>query len=67
MEACFKLKIIPEFDGTCSVVEWVKKVELMCDLLGVKWFDHVVFLQLTAGSVHCVRATVCGGTRYGPN
>ena len=48
MEGSCELKIFPEFDGTGSVVECVKKVELVCNLLRVKQFDCVILLQFVA-------------------
>lgn len=41
----FSCKLIPEFDGSGSMVEWIKKVKLVCDLCGVK--RDVIPLQLT--------------------
>ena len=31
MESRFDFKIIPEFDGTGDMVEWLEKLELVCD------------------------------------
>ena len=47
MEGCFELKIFPEIDRTHSVVKCVKKMELVSELSGVKWFDGVIPLQIT--------------------
>lgn len=41
----FGRKLIPEFDGSGSMVEWIKKVKLVCDRCGVK--RDVIPLQLT--------------------
>lgn len=50
----FELKLIPAFDGSGSVVEWVKKVNLLHDLCGLKkiesstdWGEFTVYQKLT--------------------
>ena len=45
----FDLKLIPEFDGSTSVLDWVEKVELHCLLSGVKGIEHVIPLRLFSG------------------
>ena len=47
IEGCFDLKIIPKFNVTASMVEWIEKVELVFHLLGVKQIDHLILLRLT--------------------
>jgi len=49
----FDPKLIPLFDGTDSgqsVVEWVEKAELVCQLSGVKRIECVVPMRLTGGA-----------------
>lgn len=46
----FDLKLIPEFDGSESVLNWIEKVELHCLLSGVKNIEHVIPLRLTGGA-----------------
>ncbi|KFD59761.1 hypothetical protein M514_28058 [Trichuris suis] len=45
------VKLIPEFDGSPgqSIVEWLKKVELVCKLRGIKDVANVIPLRLTGG------------------
>ena len=43
----FNFKVIPEFDGS-TVVAWVKNVELICRLNGVKRVELVMPLQLAS-------------------
>ena len=40
----FKLKLTPQFDGSGSVIELVKKAELACDLSVVKQIDRIIAL-----------------------
>ena len=46
----FDLKLIPEFDGSTPVLDWVEKVELHCLLSGVKSIEHVIPLHLSGGA-----------------
>ena len=46
----FDLKLIPEFDGSTPVLDWVEKVELHCLLSGVKSIEHVIPLRLYGGA-----------------
>ena len=46
----FDLKLIPEFDGSTPVLDWVEKVELHCLLSGVKSIEHVIPLRLSGGA-----------------
>ena len=48
----FDLRLIPEYDGTDkqSVVEWLKKLELVCKLREVSDVAGVIPLRLTAGA-----------------
>jgi len=50
-DAKFDLKLIPEFNGSTSVVDWVERVELTCRLCGVKQVDLVIPLRLTGGAL----------------
>lgn len=50
-DAKFDLKLIPEFDGSTSVVDWVERVELTCRLCGVKQIELVIPLRLTGGAL----------------
>ena len=49
MDQQFNLKIIPEFNGTGPIVEWIEKLELVCDLSGIECLDRVTRLRLTRG------------------
>lgn len=40
---------ISEFTGTEAVIDWAKKLELVCDLCGVKQLVWVIPLHLTRG------------------
>ncbi|CDW55796.1 zf-CCHC domain containing protein [Trichuris trichiura] len=46
------VQLIPEFDGLHgqSIMEWLKKVELVCELYGVKDIASVIPLRLTGGA-----------------
>ena len=44
----FNLKLIPEFNGSTPVLDWVEKVELHCLLSGVKSIEHVIPLRLSS-------------------
>ena len=46
----FDLKLIPEFNGSIPVLDWVEKVELNCLLSGVKSIEHVIPLCLSGGA-----------------
>ena len=50
MDGKFDVRLIPEFDGTASVVEWVEKVELICGLCGVKRIEQVIPIRLAGGA-----------------
>ena len=43
----FDLKLIPEFNGSTPVLDWVEKVELHCLLSGIKSIEHVIPLRLS--------------------
>ena len=50
-EAAADLRLIPEFDGVSQpVCEWLEKVELVCQLRGIKGLHVVVPLRLTGGA-----------------
>ena len=46
----FDLKLIPEFNGSTPVLDWVEKVELHCLLSGIKSIEHVIPLCLSGGA-----------------
>lgn len=50
-DAKFDLKLIPEFDGSTSVVDWIERVELTCRLCGVKQVELVIPLRLAGGAL----------------
>lgn len=48
----FNIKLL-EFDGSdmgISIIEWIEKFELVCDLCRVKRVNKVISLQLTGGT-----------------
>ncbi|XP_043240252.1 uncharacterized protein LOC122390888 [Amphibalanus amphitrite] len=50
-DAAADLRLIPEFDGVLQpVCEWLDKVELVCQLRGIKGLHVVVPLRLTGGA-----------------
>ncbi|XP_043231549.1 uncharacterized protein LOC122386434 [Amphibalanus amphitrite] len=50
-DAAADLRLIPEFDGVSQpVCEWLDKVELVCQLRGIKGLHVVVPLRLTGGA-----------------
>ena len=50
-DAAADLRLIPEFDGISQPVgEWLEKVELICELRGIKGLHAVVPLRLTGGA-----------------
>ena len=49
-ELKFDIKSIPEFDGSTSVVEWVRKAELICEMCGVTAIARVLPLRLVGGA-----------------
>ena len=49
-EGKFDLKLIPEYNGTMSVVDLLERVDLICKLLGVDKIEQVIPLQLTGGA-----------------
>ena len=51
-DATADLRLIPEFDGVSQpVCEWLDKVELVCQLRGIKGLHVVVPLRLTGGAL----------------
>ena len=48
--ATLDLRIIPEFDGSQPVLEWLEKVELTCRLRSVTELENVIPLRLTGGA-----------------
>ena len=50
MDRQFNLKILPEFNGTGSIVECLEKLELVRDLSEIKCLDRVIPLCLTRGA-----------------
>lgn len=45
----FDVRLIPEYDGTTDVVEWMTRAEMLCQLRGVV-FESVLPLRLTGGA-----------------
>ena len=50
-DAKFDLKLIPEFNGSTSVVDWIARVKQSCHLRGVNQFELVILLQLTEAAL----------------
>ena len=49
-EGKFDRKLIPEYNGTTSVVDWLKRVDLICKLSGVDKVEQVIPLRLAGGA-----------------
>ena len=49
-EGKFNLKLISEYNGTTSVVDWLERVNLICKLSGVDKVEQVIPLQLARGA-----------------
>ncbi|KFD49845.1 LOW QUALITY PROTEIN: hypothetical protein M513_09312 [Trichuris suis] len=48
----FDVKLIPEFDGSSQpVLEWLEKLELVCELCGIVDIARVLPLRLTGGAL----------------
>lgn len=47
-----ELRLIPDFDGSGeqSIVEWLEKLELVCDLRGITKIESVIPLRLSGGA-----------------
>lgn len=45
----FDVRLIPEYDGSTDVVEWVTRAEMLCELRGVA-LESVLPLRLTGGA-----------------
>ena len=41
-EGKFDLKLVPEYNGTTSVVDWLERVDLICKLSGVDEVEQVI-------------------------
>lgn len=42
MAGHFVIKLIPEFNGSGSLIEWMEKTQMVCDLCGLKQVEwHV--------------------------
>lgn len=51
-EGKFDIKLMSEFDSSApgpNVVEWIDKVELVCQMCEVKWPEHMIPLRLFGG------------------
>ena len=48
-EGNFNLKLVPEYNGTMSVVDWLERVDLICKLSGVDEVKQVIPLRLAGG------------------
>ena len=46
----FDIKLIPEFDGSGSIVDWLEKVELVCQLRDAE-ITLTIPLRLTDGAL----------------
>ena len=49
----FNLKLITEFDVSVSdplVVEWIEKLELVCQLCGTESLEHSIPMRLIGGA-----------------
>ena len=44
------LRLIPEFNGEGDFLEWMEKLELVCELRGVTKLEQVIPLRLTGGA-----------------
>lgn len=49
MDDRFDLKIIPEFDGAGTVIDWNREAGIGFGLSEVKLLDRVISLRLTGG------------------
>ena len=50
-EGKFDLKLIPEFEGSASVVEWIEKAELVCKMCQGKHMELIIPLRLMSGAL----------------
>ena len=50
--AKFDLKLIPEFDGSNCIVDWIERVELTCSLCDVENIQLVIPLRLGGGALN---------------
>lgn len=50
----FNPKLISEFDGNGSIVEWVEKVELVCNYSGVKWLETIILFDWLERHLQCI-------------
>ena len=54
----FDVRLIPEFSGTATdmpIVEWVKNVELVCELCATKSVERILPLRLRGGALAIYR------------
>ena len=49
-EGKFDLKLVQEYNGTTSVVDWLERVDLICKLSGVDKVEQVIPLRLAGGA-----------------
>ena len=49
-EGKFDLELVPEYNGTTLVVDWLERVDLICKLSGVDKVEEVIPLQLAGGA-----------------
>ena len=49
-EGKFDLKLVPEYNGTISVVDWLERVDLICQLSGVDRVEQIIPLRLAGGA-----------------
>ena len=50
-EGKFDLKLVPEYNRTTSVVDWLERVDLICKLSGIDKVEQVIPLRLAGGAV----------------
>ena len=59
----FDVRLIPEFSGAVTdvpIVEWVKNVELVCELCTMNNVKHVLPLRLRGGALPIYRQLSAG-------
>ena len=49
-EGKFDLNLVPVYNETTSVVDWLERVDLICKYSGVDKVEQVIRLQLAGGA-----------------
>ena len=49
-EGKFDLKLVPEYNGTTLVVDWLERIDLICKLLGVNEVKQTIPRRLAGGT-----------------